>query len=98
MINVYESDEMTSRLSRRRHRTNASSYAPAGLRFIAGDLGVENLVLYKPCLHPDSVAVVPPLRRGGGGVSPRNRSLARGSGTAVLRGIVASAQRTGYAF
>jgi hypothetical protein len=57
--------------------------------------------------------VVPPLenapplsegRKGGvvllgaEGVSPRNHSLVRGSGTAVLRGFVASAQRTGYAF
>ncbi len=38
---------------------------------------VEKLLLYKPCLHPDSVSVVPPLRRGGRGGIPRNHSLVR---------------------
>ncbi len=58
----------------------------------------ENLVLYRPCLHSDSVARRPPLRRGAGGVSPRKDGLMRSSGSAVLRGIVASAQRIGSAF
>ena len=46
---------------------------------------------------PIPFRVVPPLRRGGRGVSRRNHGLVRGSGTAVLRGIVASAGGTGYA-
>ena len=32
---------------------------------------VEKLVLYKPCLHPDSVARCPPLEKGGQGGYPR---------------------------
>src|SRR5271155_6071241 len=35
------------------------------------DWGVEKLLLYKPCLHPDSVARRPPLEKGGQGGYPR---------------------------
>ncbi len=34
-------------------------------------LNVEKLVLYKPCLHLDSVARRPPLEKGGQGGYPR---------------------------
>ena len=44
--------------------TEFSFQPDASARRIAGGLtlGDENLVLYKACLHPDSVGVVPPLR------------------------------------
>ncbi len=61
--------------------------------------GVEKLVLYKPCLHPDSVPRRPPLEKGRQGGFPRVTTawVREIPGSAVLRGIVASAQRIGYA-